>query len=162
MFSWATEDFIYIGQILEKSHHNDASLFLIHSWSGSLWQHLQVELPRWVYAKMNFAFLTVREYYDILFYRLYITGRFVTQENSFAHLRFNRKVSIRTGILVITWTDSCHKWSSKTSLKSVKFNFQFSGWLHTLFAKLPITTYPIEIDQISKIRKDDSSQNEMK
>ena len=39
-------------------------------------------------------------------------------------------------------------WSSKMILKSVKFNFGFSYWLFTSFAKLPFTTEPIEIGQL--------------
>ena len=44
-------------------------------------------------------------------------------------------------------------WSSEMSLKSVKFNFYFTDWLYTSFAKLPFTTDPIDIGQsVSKIQ----------
>ena len=38
--------------------------------------------------------------------------------------------------------------SHKMSVKSVKFYFNFSDWLYTLFAKLPSTRDPIEIGQL--------------
>ena len=51
-------------------------------------------------------------------------------------------------------------WSSKRSLKSVKFNFYFPDWIYASFAKPPFTTDPIEIGQlIQKIPAVEGLQN---
>ena len=39
-------------------------------------------------------------------------------------------------------------WSSKMSLKLVKFDYNFSDWLYISYAELPLTTDSIEIDQL--------------
>ena len=51
-------------------------------------------------------------------------------------------------------------WSSKMSLQSDKFNFQFSDWLYTLQSDF-FTTDPIEIVQsVPKIRAADRLQKQ--
>ena len=77
-------------------------------------------------------------------------------------MQYNLKLPFADSMITYADQDLYYvmQWS-KMSLKLAKFNFHFSTWLYISFAKLPLTTDPIEIGQlVPKIRTTEGLQKQ--